>query len=341
MTTKKTSADDSDLYDLIDRLKDRAFDPSYCFLCANHFDKVHLTAEHVIPQWAQRRFDLWNQQLVLLNGTSLLYRQITVPCCEECNKYRLQPIETTVSSAVSRGVDAVRAVGRNTLFLWLGKIFYGILYRELSLLLDRSSSDGLTIATPKMLHSLETHLLFLQAAREKVEMVNFTPGSIYIFRCQALKNFRLQWDFCDNIDTMFIAIRMGEVGIIGILGDGGAQMIYESAYRPLEQLPLHPIQFRELCAHFSYRATLATRTPKLVAISGAPHQIYQNPLGGFSMKPYFDEWVEKDYAQLLANYTGCPFEIAYLPPDQVKTWLHDRDGNLLYLDFETNPIMPR
>lgn len=130
MPPKKTPADDSDLHDLVDRLRSRAFDSSCCFLCANHFDEAHLTAEHIIPQWAQRRFDLWNQQLILLNGTSFPYRQMTVPCCAECNKYRLQPIETSVSSAVSRGADAVRAVGRNTLFLWLGKIFYGILYRE-------------------------------------------------------------------------------------------------------------------------------------------------------------------------------------------------------------------
>jgi hypothetical protein len=59
------------------------------------------------------------------------------------------------------------------------------------------------------------------------------------------------------------------------------------------------------------------------------------------MKPYFDEWVEKDYAQLLSHYTGCPLEIAFLPPDKVKTWLYDPDGNLLYLDFDKNPILPR
>jgi hypothetical protein len=256
------------------------------------------------------------------------------------HKYRLQPIEINVANAAATGADAVRALNGNILFLWLGKIFYGILYRELSLLLDRSTSNGITIATPTMLRKYEAHLLLLQEARQKVTLEDFTPGSIYVFKCQVPRQPNLQWDFCDNVDTMFIGMRMAEVGIVGVLGDGGAQLIYQDSYRELMDLPLHPIQFRELCAHFSYRSTLGTRTPKLIIGQGKPHKVFQLPLGGFSMKPYFEEWIEEDYARFFAFYTGCPFDRAFSPPDRVMTWLHDPNGNVRYLDYGKHPFGP-
>lgn len=328
--------DDSDLKAFRTRLRERAFDPSCCFLCARHFDDVHLTEEHVIPKWAQKRFDLWDQQITLLNRTPLPYRKLTVPCCEECNKYRLQPIETSVSAAVGNGPDALRRLGDNVQYIWLGKIFYGILYREVSLLLDRSSGDGITIVNPETLREYETLLFFLQQAREKVELVNFTPGSIYIFTCQVPEEPKYQWDFCDNADTLFIAIRMGSVGIIGILGDGGAQMAHKDVYDKLKDHPLHPIQFSEICAHFSYRSTLSTRIPKYITIESTPHKTLQMPLGGWSLEPLFEGWDQAIYSHFLAYYTGYSYDIVY-QGGKVMTWLHDETGRVPYIDYKKYP----
>jgi len=332
---------DEDLKILVERLSDRAFDPSCCFLCANHYDAVDLTSEHVFPKWLQNRFDLWNQRFILPNGTAIPYRFMTIPCCNDCNRYRLQPIEVTMSGAVTKGVDAVRKLERNTIFLWLGKIFYGTLYRELSLLLDRTQNDMVTIATPEMLQQYETHLIFLQEVREKVKLVDFIPGSIFTFVCQAPQDARLQWDFCDNIDTMFIAVRMGTVGIVAVLGDGGAQMIFEKAYEPIKDFPLHPLQFREICAHFSYRSSIATRTPKYFVIESSPHEVHQMPLGGFSAKPFFDEWDEDIYGRFLAFYTGYPYEVVHPEQGKTGTWIHDDSGAVRYMAYKEFPYKPQ
>ncbi len=245
-----------------------------------------------------------------------------------------------MSNAVTKGPLKVRQLGSNILFLWLGKIFYGILYRELSLLLDRSSNDGITIATPEMLQNYESHLLLLQQAREKVELIDFTPGSIFVFRCQTPKEVRMQWDFCDNIDTLFIGIRMGSVGIIGVLGDGGAQMVYEEAYKDIIDFPLHPLQFREVCAHFSYRSSITTRIPKYITVSGSPHKIHQMPLGGLSAKPYFEEWRTEVYGKHLSHFTGYPYEVVYQGQGKLMSWLHDDSGALRYLDYNEFPYNP-
>jgi len=331
---------DTDLGEFANRLRSRSFDECTCFLCARSLHEVEPASEHVIPRWAQKRYDLWHQCLTLLNRTTIPYRQLTVPCCAECNKYRLQPIESAVSSAVSLGPQAVRRLGKEMMFLWLGKVLYGILYRELFLLLDRRTPGGITIATPELLREYELHLMFLQQAREKIEMVDFCPGSIFVFRSQKPECSRMQWDICDNIDTMFIAVRMGEVGVIGILGDGGAQQGYEDGYSDILDLPLHPLQFRELCARFSYRSTLATRTPKYVTVQDEPHKMFQLPLGGFSLKPLFEEWDSATYAKYLAFYTGHSCEELFRPPEEVATWLYDDSGQARYLDFKEYPYLP-
>lgn len=328
------------LHQFNEKLRLRSFDPDTCFLCATSLTEVETSSEHVIPRWAQKRYDLWNQEFVLLNRTTIPYRQLTVPCCADCNKYQLQPIETSISQAVLQGPEAVRKLGDNILFLWLGKIFYGLLYRELFLLLDIKEKNEDTIASPDMVAAYETLLFFLQQARGKVQIVDFCPGSIFVFETQKPKPMGLQWDFCDSTDTMFIAIRMGNVGIIGVLGDGGAQMQYASAYKNIMDLQLHPIQFRELCAHFAYRATLATRTPKYIIVQDIPHKVIQMPLGGLSSKPFFEDWELPVYSKFLSYYTGCPQEHCFDPPNKVLTFLYDELGRPNYLDFKKYPFLP-
>ena len=337
---KNGSDDDSDLEAFSARLRERAFDRSCCFLCAKHYDNVHLTSEHIIPRWAQKRFDLWDQRLTLLNRTEIPYRKLTVPCCEECNKYQLQPIEADISNAVSRGAEDARRLEYHTIFLWLAKIFYGILYREISLLLDQDANNNVTIASPELLREYEILLFLLQQARKKIKMSGFAPGSIFIFRCQAHIDRKLQWDFCDNARTMFMAIRMGEVGIIASLGDGGAQLTYAEAYRELADLQLHPLQFRELCAQFSYRSTLATRTPKYITVEGMPHEVIQLPLAGMSAMPYFRDWDDDVFARFLAFYTGYPYELVRPAPGKITTWLRDDSGRTRYMDIKDFPYIP-
>ena len=316
-------------------LSNRKYDSSVCFLCGRSLEDLMSTDEHVIPKWAQNRFELWDKKLTLLNRTSISYRNLTVPCCEECNSYQLQPIETSVASAVLKGADAVRDLGDKILFLWLGKIFYGLLYKELMLSSNRKNPNASSIIPEELIREYEMHLFFLQEARGKIATIDFSsPGSLFVFKTQTHNNVQLQWDFCDSIDTDFIAIRMDEVGIIGVLADGGAQQLAADFYDELKDFPLHPIQFRELCAVFSYRSTKATRTPKYVTISDNPHKVIQIPLGGYSAKPLFEDWNMDEFAKYLAYYTGQPLE--YLRPDsnKIASYIYDAEDKLIFIPFE-------
>ena len=75
-------------------------------------------------------------------------------------------------------------------------------------------------------------------------------------------------------------------------------------------------------------------------MSGDPHKILQLPLGGYSLKPLFDEWEPLTYAKYLAFYTGYPEEMIVQPPEKVMTWLHDESGQPRYIDFKENPFLP-
>ncbi len=328
---------DLSLRDLVERLDARPIGADTCFLCGRSGPDHPVTREHVIPRWAQNRYGLWDQKLVLLNDTSIPYRFLTIPCCRSCNSRHLQPIETRLSAAVLRGPDAVRNLGPRALFLWLGKIFYGILYKETSLVRERGGEDEDTIVSNKLLAEYRSHLLFLQEARGVVETANFSPGSYFVFRTQQPSDARLQWDLCDNTLTMFVACRMGQVGLVGVMGDGGAQQAYDQYYRDIIDLPLHPLQFRELCARICYLATLATRTPKFLTIEGLPHKTHQMPLGGFTMDPLFERWEPQAYAKFLSHFTGYPVAELLQPPDRVITWLRDDKHQPRYLRLNEPP----
>jgi hypothetical protein len=222
--------DDDSLDQLLEEIENFSSAKRRCFICGKDLILGDYTQEHIIPRWAQRRYNLWNQQIVLINQTSIPYRQLTVPCCDDCNKYRLKPIEDSISQTVNIGKKAVVQLGKKTAFLWLGKILYGLLYKELTLLLERSDPSVGTIITPEIIERYKMHRFFLQQVREIVDCVDFCPGSIHIFTMQKMPDPILEWDFCDNIDTMFVGCRAGRTAFIASLSDGGAEQTMESQF---------------------------------------------------------------------------------------------------------------
>ncbi len=321
--------DDLPISDIRYRFDQRIYDLNHCFLCAEPLKSKGSTLEHIIPKWAQERYDLWNQELFLLNGSSIPYRYLTVPCCDECNSKKLQPIETLISSTVFQGAEAVRELGNKVIYLWLSKIFFGILYKELFLYNNREMKQSPKIFEIEAIKDYQNLMFFLQEARGKVETIDFCPGSIFIFHTEKPDDIKFQWDFCDNIVYLFIGIRVGSVGIIANLGDGGAQNL-ACDWDYLNDYHLDPLQFREMCAVTSYRSTLATRVPKYVSFQSNPEEAiktYQLPLGGFSAKPLFREWDYDKYAKHLSQFTGLSYEEVRPDPNSMLSFIHDEYGN--------------
>lgn len=309
-----------------------------CFLCGRRLTSANRSDEHVFPKWLQHKFGLWDERLTLLNGTHLRYRQLAIPCCRACNNGYLAPIESAVEKAAGRGPAAMRRLSQRVLFLWLSKIFYGIIFKEGLLLADVRNPSAGKLVPRSGLQLFRMHHYFMQAARVPMRFLGFFPASIFVYRTQKYREAKLQFDFRDYPPGLGISMRMGATGIIAALQDGGAQReLYGDYLRRFHDYALHPLQFAELIARFFYKTALFNRTPKYIIMESEKSlNVMQMPLQGFSQKPVFDDWDQETYARVLAFHTRAPVDRIFEPPDRVMTWLNGPDGQPRHLDLRTN-----
>jgi hypothetical protein len=132
---------------------------------------------------------------------------------------------------------------------------------------------------------------------------------------------------------MTVSCRIGDVGILAALQDGGAQRDSKDVFwRRYQKYRLHPLHFTELSAAFFYSSSLVNRVPKFMIVESPkpshPVQVVQSPLQGFSLKPIFDDWNQETFARLLSQMIGLPLEQVFVPPSGVASWLHDAKGHI-------------
>jgi hypothetical protein len=199
-------------------LSDLQVDDDNCFLCGSR--NCQLTQEHVFPKWLQHRYDLWNETLILLNETKIQYKNLLIPCCAKCNSEDLSRLEAAVSAAVSSGFQSASELDRRLLYLWAGKLYFGVLRKEITLARERSRPNEGTILPKESLKSFSELHLFLQAIRGKHEFLGRPPYSILLCNLHDVGRPR-NYFFRDSLFHMTVAIRLGEVGIIVALEDAG------------------------------------------------------------------------------------------------------------------------
>ena len=90
------------------------------------------TEEHLIPQWLQRRFDLWNQEYYLPNNTTIKYRNLKIPAEDVANQ-KFGEIEKNISEGIFN-LDEV--------YLWAHKIHLGCIVRDSTLRLNIQVPDS-------------------------------------------------------------------------------------------------------------------------------------------------------------------------------------------------------
>lgn len=327
---------------LYSAIESHDFSENTCFLCGVSLTSTNRANEHVIPKWVQTKFALWDQKIALLNGTLIPYRQLTIPCCSDCNTNKLSQVEDRVRTAIEDGFEAVTKLDSRTLFIWLGKMYFGMLYRELFLPSDRSNRHSAPIVSPEHMEAFQMHHYFLQSCRVPMEFMSADaahPWTIYVFQIQELDNQKMGWDFRDDIhyDTLFI--RLGGVGILAAFDCGAISVDAGTSFSRYSKFHLHPLQFEELGAAFFYKASLFNRTPKFVmAENENTFQVSVMPMSGLSGKPVFDEWNLDAYAQVLSFFTGVPVEQLHPAPDKIMTWLKKQDSDeFMFIDITKSP----
>jgi len=307
---------------------DRSFSADRCFLCGTPLSGED-SQEHVFPKWLQRKFELWSETITLANGTVMPYRQLTIPCCESCNTEHLSKIENSVATALGSGYDGIRGLDEQTLFLWMSKIYYGILFKEVLLPYDRSApSDDRRILDNDMFEQFATAHIFLQGARVPLVFHEFVPWSLFVFRCQTSGKTRNNFDYKDSLFDTTLGIRMGEVAVVAVLQDNGTLAEHFADYfEPLKDLHLHPIQFVEAFTRISFKQRTLDCTPKyLLMESNDAVEVLAQPLGGLAGGPRYRRWNWEAYAHHLAFHTRLPVEKIFAPPNRAMSWLWREDN---------------
>ncbi len=310
--------------------KRRRFGRSTCFLCCCPLRSKNRSDEHVFPKWLLERFNLWNQRLTLLNKTEIPYKQLTIPCCKKCNNEHLSQIESLMRAAAAQGPNAVAKLNPVVVYLWLGKIFYGLLYREYLLREDRKRRSG-SIIPRAALQEMHLHHYYLQGASRRIEFPFGIPGSVFIFGTLEPDATELQFDFLDHKPGLCLAIRMGSVGLVCSFQDGGIlrkfhDSIKRSYYRKNR---LHPIQFRELATEIIYKSFLM-ETPVGFLLMEAPARILVVP--NHSVNICFREWKLEEFCRLLKFYLGENAGEIYTGPNCYASSLRRSDGQFLKLN---------
>ena len=312
-------------------IRQRRFGPSICFLCGRQMRGSNYTDEHVFPKWLQKRFQLWNQNLILLNGTKIRYRQLKIPCCKSCNNNHLSGIENRLLKALENGPSAVRNLPELDLYLWIGKIYFGIHYKEYLLTHDRSKLKSKSIISRDFLSEFDLHHVYLQAARVPIEF-HGRPGSVFLFKLQMHRDIKYQFSYWDSLYKIAIC-RIGNVGIMAVFDDGGIiKDLMEPAFNKYYSKALHPLQFDELTAGIIYNVSRMQRTAASVTMESSDKVVSITRVPGFSLKPWFGPWVNEDYAKILGFMLKLPVELVFRPPDELYTILRNKDGDFCKMD---------
>lgn len=314
----------------------QAFTGGKCFACGG--DPTTGQGEHVVPRWVQRRFDLFDQMLTLLNGTRLPYRQLTIPCCEKCNNGFLRDIEDAVIRFLTRP-DFNDLRSRMALGRWLSKVFIGLLVKETSLLVDRADPSKGTILSKDFLDEFRHALFILQSARKPTtfhSMHGPHPFTLYMYRIEQDEDFG-DFDLSTNLFGQSIAIRLGPVGMV-FVNDGGLQ--YEAGPKgplDLDGRRLHPIQFSEVVARVHYKAALrdathvytSSETPENIVVDQVAVRPFSTVLLEGGRYRIFRAWDDIECAHMVERYRPFAGPPVYDPCTGLfTTTLRSRRGGL-------------
>ena len=91
---------------------ERSFSINQCFVCGAILTDENRTEEHIYPKWLQRKFNLYNQTISLLNSTLIQYRNLKVPSYKKCNAKMREKIEKPMERAVAGGYESFKQLVR-------------------------------------------------------------------------------------------------------------------------------------------------------------------------------------------------------------------------------------
>lgn len=283
---------------LFNPFADMIFEEQFCFLTGD------LTAEKmtVYPQWLMDHFKFGDDRIEMMDKSkSYHYKDLMLPCSPRVKK-AFEDLEKKVQDAYTKGFEGISALPEQTLFLWTGRMVYGMLYYEMRYETERLLKRGENFdLAPALRERFGNFHLMMQSLVEDVTFSGKKPWSIAVF---PLKYSEDIFSYRDDTVNLLFQFGVNGFGIIACLQDNG--IIGEKQEEILEKMKgytLHPVQFEELFARFHYSDYILQYKPEYKIIcENSRVTIEALPITPKENRPVFGFWDEDIFAQLLSNY---------------------------------------
>ena len=278
--------------------QDLIFDDQFCFLTGD------LTTEKmtVYPQWLMDHFKFGTDRIEMMDKSkAYTYADLQLPCSPRVEK-AFEALEEKVQAAYQNGYEGIKTLEEEELFLWTGRMVYGMLYYEMRyesarMMRLREPFD----LSPTLRERFGNLHLMMQSIVEPISFVGQKPWTIAVF---PLKYSADIFSYRDDTVNLLFQFGVNGFGLIACLQDNG--IIGEKQKEILEKMDdhvLHPIQFEELFARFHYSDYILQYKPEYkIENTENGITIEAIPITANADRPVFGFWDDEVFAQLLTNY---------------------------------------
>ena len=291
------SPDDLLPYDPFDGMR---FGPETCFLSGQPVGPTDTIP--VFADWLQARYRLADRPIQLLDQRTVAFRDLRLPASPAVRQ-RVADLEARVETAAAAGPAALRALGDDALFLWMGKMFYGIFITELLNEFEPLIKPRYPLAeNAALVRRFQAFFQLLQGLRVPAEYADFVPGSVFVLEADPAED-ATPFEYDDDLNTLVFSIKLDKAVLVACLVDIGLvgqamRKVYADAQRPL-----HPVQIAEFKARVYYAAHLLHVVPDIYPRHPRPGDttLVFDALIDDVTGAIFNPWENAAYAQALAE----------------------------------------
>ena len=278
--------------------QDLIFDDQFCFLTGD------LTTEKmsVFPEWLMEHFKFGEDKIEMMDKSkSYRYQDLQLPCSPRVKK-AFEELEENIQTAYKKGFEGMSELDEHLIFLWSGRMVYGMLYYEMQYESQQKLRLRETFDLSETLRERFGNFhLMLQSIVEPISFTGQKPWSIALF---PLKYSADIFSYRDDTVNLLFQFGVNGFGFIACLQDNG--IIGEKHRDILEKMKghvLHPLQFEELFARFHYSDYILQYKPEYkIENTDDGISIEAIPILPTENRPVFGFWDEEIFAQLLTNY---------------------------------------
>lgn len=277
------------------------FDDTTCFLTGASLTET-LDTVSVFPDWILDQYDYREKRFKMMDFvTSVNYQDLRLTCTPEV-KQAIEALDEEVRSAMEQGFEGIAAFNPHRLFLWMGRIVYGILYHDM--LFEKKAKTLQKkpfMISEKLKQRLGLFHLMLQSLVAPLQFKGAYPWSISVVR---LKYSKEVFNYKDDTIQLMFALGMNGFGIIACLQDNGfVKQEHKNLLEKIGSTILHPIQFEELCArYFYYNYLLRPQPPYKIEPTSEGMSLETVSLPPDEHHKLFGKWDDQIFAKVLTDY---------------------------------------